>query len=420
MNFPLEGSLRDHLFYQLVKEIVLDKATGVLTIQGETDTVVMVFEFGLCVGAESHYPQEEIRIGQLLCKRGLLTEEKLLHLLDVQNNVFRKFGYLALEENLVNLEQLMDVLEDQMLLIIFPCFIWQHGFFVFRSEENVTYDRETARPIDLMEYAETGDTFLKTWDWIKQQIPDFDAIPRLIPEIRVVPERAEVSEKQLPDNTIMLSALQERVYNYVNGLFTVNEIVQSCHQFPGYSYQALVDLEDLGVVLIPVPEKPKSEMVTKWHSHLQVIQEKLKYLIIPGVAIVLLIFLWLMPFRLFLMFEWQGLETEHKIRTKAKMDQIQFALSTYRLIYNQYPDFSNEFVENGYLSDDDLTDSWGNLVVYTKTAEGYMLSSKGADGEPRTKDDIQTVHLRKEHMDPSFFPGNYTHPESVPELQDSL
>ncbi len=282
MKVPEQGRIADYPVYRIVQELILDKATGILTVSGTATSIVHTFEFGLCVGAESHYPSDNLRLGELLVKRRFITEVERDQLLEKQQSALIKLGSLAREDGHLSSIQLMDVLEDQMMLVLFPTLTWTGGLYHFRAEESVHYDQDAFRPLDLKSVEDLGEKILKTWTWIQERFPSFESIPILLSDVEVLPPGMQVATTTGDVVPVVLTLEQERVYNLINGVFNIRDIVDSCHQFPWLTLSALADLEDSGAISIPAQKESVPKYSIVLGDYWDRFRDGLRYLLIFG------------------------------------------------------------------------------------------------------------------------------------------
>src|ERR1043166_9921589 len=81
----LEGTLRDFSLADIFQLIGLQRKTGVLTLRGKDDTVTVTFLDGKVVAADSLNRRLETRLGSVLMKSGLLTQDQLNRALDIHS-----------------------------------------------------------------------------------------------------------------------------------------------------------------------------------------------------------------------------------------------------------------------------------------------------------------------------------------------
>ena len=72
----LEGTLKDFSLADIFQLIGLQRKTGVLTLRSKDDTVTVTFLDGKVVGADSLSHRLENRLGSVLIKSGLLTNDQ--------------------------------------------------------------------------------------------------------------------------------------------------------------------------------------------------------------------------------------------------------------------------------------------------------------------------------------------------------
>jgi hypothetical protein len=407
VKIPSGGHLTEYPLHRILREIISSKGTGILTIQGEIDTIVMTFEFGMCVSAESHYSRQEIRLGQLLLLRGLISEEQLETLLEEQKTSLTKIGYLALNAKIVTAIQLMDALEDQILLMIFPCLTWPKGLFHFRAEEVVHYDKNSARPLDLSLIAEIGDQILKNWHWIEDRLPNFSAAPSLCSGVEVLPPGVQIEKQgdKSEQHPVVLTPEQEKVYSLINGVYTLRQITDACHQFEWTTLNALVDLEDIGIISIRCELERESRFHPKVSHYLNLLKQNFRYIFVAVAVLAVLMLLRALPVTIISDVTARTSVSELRIHTREKMDRVLFAIGLFHFTRKEYPSFLSELVEDQYLDETDLIDFWGSKFYYKKMKNGFDLICSGADKTWATEDDIAFSPTEGDSELASYFHG---------------
>lgn len=75
--------------------------------------------------------------------------------------------------------------------------------------------------------------------------------------------------------------------------------------------------------------------------------------------------------------------------TRAQVDAIRQAVQIYKAKYGRLPRSIPALVAARKLdADEDWVDAWGNKIVYEVHGRSFDVFSAGADGVPRTSDDI--------------------------------
>ena len=81
-------------FGDIFQLIGLQRKTGVLTLRTKDDTVTVTFLDGKVVGADSLSQRLENRLGHVLIKSGLLTQDQLNRALEIQKETLQRLGFI--------------------------------------------------------------------------------------------------------------------------------------------------------------------------------------------------------------------------------------------------------------------------------------------------------------------------------------
>src|SRR5512138_3136286 len=100
----LEGTLRDFSLADIFQLIGLQRKTGVLTLKGKDDSVTVTFLDGKVVGADSINRRLELRLGTVLLKSGLITQEQLNRALEIQKETLQRLGYVLVHYDIISQE----------------------------------------------------------------------------------------------------------------------------------------------------------------------------------------------------------------------------------------------------------------------------------------------------------------------------
>src|SRR5688572_4505882 len=172
----LEGTLKDFSLADIFQLIGLQRKTGILTLQSELDTVTITFHQGMVVGAESVEKKLEDRLGRVLVKRGTITEENLERALETQKETLQRLGYVLVKYNFIQPEELRAALLQQIQQIIFRLFRWKEGYYHFRQEKTVHYDRENITRLSAENILMEGVRKIDEWLQIEKLIESFRSV----------------------------------------------------------------------------------------------------------------------------------------------------------------------------------------------------------------------------------------------------
>ncbi len=167
----LEGTLRDFSLADIFQLIGLQRKTGVLTLKSQEDVVSISFLDGKVVGADSFTKRIEDRLGQVLLKTAIVSQNELDAALRTQMETLERLGHILIRHNIISRDELRKALEKQVLQIIFRVFRWQDGDYHFSQETSVDYDAELVTPMSAESILMEGARMLDEWPIIEKKIP---------------------------------------------------------------------------------------------------------------------------------------------------------------------------------------------------------------------------------------------------------
>src|SRR5947209_950782 len=238
----LEGTLRDFSLADIFQLIGLQRKTGVLTLRGKDDTVTVTFLDGKVVAADSLNRRLETRLGSVLMKSGLLTQDQLNRALDIQKETLQRLGYVLTHYGIISADSLKQAIQLQILQIVYRLFRWKDGDYHFSQETTIEYDRDHVVPITAESILMEGARMIDEWPIIEKRIRSYDMVFRkkLTDQEIVVVGAEEADEVDFDtDNTpatrrrrglgtdkIRISEEEKAIYDIVDGTMTVGDIVE--------------------------------------------------------------------------------------------------------------------------------------------------------------------------------------------------
>ena len=237
----LEGTLRDFSLADIFQLIGLQRKTGVLTLRGKDDTVTVTFLDGKVVAADSLNRRLETRLGSVLIKSGLLTQEQLNRALEIQKETLQRLGFILTHYGIISADALKQAIQLQILQIVYRLFRWKDGDYHFSQETTIEYDRDNVVPITAESILMEGARMIDEWPIIEKRIRSYDMVFRkklTDQEIVVVgaDEADEVAFDETPamrrrkiaggSDKIRISQEEKAIYDMVDGTMTVGDIVE--------------------------------------------------------------------------------------------------------------------------------------------------------------------------------------------------
>lgn len=398
----LTGTLGDFPVPDILQLIALQKKTGYLTLKAsENEVVTVTFLDGMIVGADSLNKRIEERLGHVLTKSGKLTREELSKALEIQKRTLQRLGYILVTEGFIEKETLKQALAIQMQQTIYRLFRWKTGEYNFQPQEHVDWDKDNVEPMSTESIMMEGVRIVDEWPLIEKKIPNFDVVFEKIPlpQPPIVDERAESigleeawdafgdfsashkkESKKASDGVVRLSQDEMAVYQKVNGILTVQELIDHCGLSEFDTCKALFEL--LNRQLIKKVEAAVS---------LEEQEEKMPVRMLQGLGIVApyILIVWvilsvlLIPFHPLDHFPSKMspyVKDHHVVATRILIHKAEKGVWIYQIFNGDLPPSLEAVAEENILQSKDLYDASGNPLIYESTEEGYTLAGKSSDG----------------------------------------
>jgi len=380
----LEGTLRVFSLTDIFQMLGLQRKTGVLTVEGEDDTVTISFLGGQVVAAESETRRLENRLGNLLLRAGYVTQEQLDHVLAMQRETQQRMGFLLVRERLVDPQELREGLRLQISRIVYSAFRWTDGKFRFSQEGMVDYDADHMSPVStetiLMEAAQMVDE----WPLLEKKIGSLSTIFRRAPGVENL--RLVHGVKNAPEGTLSVSKAEAETWRWTDGARAVGEIMERAFLSDFEVLKGTVDLlerhliergaavkaaEPAPAAVAPAP-RAAGRLVLVW-AVLAALAAGAVYLIPRNPAN--------------LVFRGPGrVEEGSELRKAVSLNRavsIERAVRVYYDASGRYPRSLEDLVVAGILEEDALRDPYGRFYRYILRAEDgkFGLYGRNASGQ---------------------------------------
>src|SRR3990172_3237851 len=142
----LEGTLEDFSLADIFQLIGIQRKTGILTLKNPEETVTVTFHNGMVIGADTHPRKLEDRIGKVLVKTGLISQEQLKDALELQQKTLQKIGFILVNHNYISRDQLKEALQIQVTQMIYRLFRWNTGEYYFDQKTRVDPNSDETIP----------------------------------------------------------------------------------------------------------------------------------------------------------------------------------------------------------------------------------------------------------------------------------
>lgn len=257
----LEGTIRDFGLPDIFQLIGLQRKTGLLTLKSEHESVVVTFENGMVVMADSSSKRLEDRLGNVLVKQGKLPKERLDESLQTQRATLQRLGHILVSNNYITSKDLKDALQVQVAQIVFKVFRWRDGDYHFAPAEAVDYDRDNFTPMSADFILMEGIRMVDEWPIIEKKIPSLDIVFRTVVDGSMIEVRsaadaaadapagpAEGKRGSASTSKIRLTGEEERVYRRIDGSRTVQGIIDATGLGEFEACRTLFDLLNRNII----------------------------------------------------------------------------------------------------------------------------------------------------------------------------
>jgi hypothetical protein len=412
----LEGTLRVFSLNDIFQVLGLQRKSGVLTVEGDDDTVTISFLGGQVVAAESASRRLDNRIGHLLVRAGRLGEDQLAEILDIQKTTQQRLGFLLIRDRLVTPEDLRSALRLQILRIVYSAFRWTDGRFRFTQEGPIDYDADHMSPVPtesiLMESAQMADE----WPMLEKVVRSRDVVFRRVPGVEGL--TLVSSAEEAGEGTLAVSRAEAEAWRWVDGTRPVSEILDRAFLSDFESYKGLAELVGRNLIqegkthAVPaaaaLPSAPPRNVVG---SRAILLWVAVPILIAAGYMLVPR-----NPWNLFVRTPGTRHETADFLKSVSlgRLSSIERAVRVFYDSSGQYPKKLGDLVNAGILQEEALTDPYGRGYRYILRSEDgkFGLYGRNASGEidldlsfDRTLAPVAEIHPASTRRPPERRPG---------------
>jgi len=347
----LEGSLKDFGLADILQLIYFQRKTGVLGLDGKMDRVKLLFVDGNIVGAESKKRMEDNRLGKILLKKGLISEDTLQTVLDEQRSSGARLGTVLIQRKLVEKEKIQDIINAQITEIVLQLFGWKQGTYEFTAQ-GVPQDKDLPFSLDTQHLLMEG--------------------LRIVDELSVIKDKLTLDTLFLKTSAVSadLSGEEKEIFSLVDGENDVSTIVDLAGRDNFEVSKILLSLLEKGLIrtagvapVVAAAAEPAGERAPAAF---------LGYLPYFAVAAALLLSLSVVFI--------QKDELMNVFSAARKIDDLRFRVEEHKLQEGAYPQTLSSFT--------DAKDPWGQPYIYSASGISFILKSAGPDMTEGTKDDI--------------------------------
>ena len=171
----LKGTLRDFSIADIFQLLSQQGKTGMLTIATPEEEVQVALDRGNVVLARFTKGNEELKLGNLMYRAGIISRNQLEIALNEHKRVMTNLGEILLSRKYVNEATFSEFMALQTREVMFHVLQWRSGAYKFVSGD-FTYNKKIIQPLSTDFLLMDGVRQLDEWPGIIENLPSFHTI----------------------------------------------------------------------------------------------------------------------------------------------------------------------------------------------------------------------------------------------------
>lgn len=222
-----KGTLREFKVPDILQLISLQKKNGILTFTSQEGFITLIFSSGTMIGVDAFPKKLELRVGNVLVKQELVSEEMLKRALAIQKRTNQKVGEILIGMGLIDEGTIRTALSNQAREIVLSLFKWKKGEYNFKVMEDVERTVQHIDPIHTDGIIMEGVQMLDEWPLIRKHISDdsvvFAPIDVHAASIEIIDDYEDEKEE---DGRIFINNTEAKLLRYINGTNSVKDLAE--------------------------------------------------------------------------------------------------------------------------------------------------------------------------------------------------
>jgi hypothetical protein len=390
----LEGTFKDFHVADIVQLVGLQRKTGILTLEGEEDTLSLTFQEGAVVWVQSTRVPWEQRIAGLLLARGLLKPPQLEEALTLQTEAGKKLPAILAERRYLERTEWERILAREVEDAVYRPFRWTSGRYRFVPQPTVDAPEGRVGPLGAEGILMEGIRRVDEWPAILERVPTTTMVFKVGSRAtKLIPKNIEPGEVKMLDLVDGRRTVQELVDASALGEFeamrSLASLVSAGAIAPtGPLPMPTSDLDAGEALVVPAPATPPARAPAAPPTWLPWLAWAL-----AGVWLLALpILLRVEPLGLFPLSPGRAasLDRVRVARVQADLGELTRDLERFVAATGGYPTSLDVLAAWHPSVGRRLQDPWGHPYQIRRTETGASLLSAGPDGRIGTPDDLST------------------------------
>ena len=371
----LTGTLKDFGIAEILQLIGQQSKSGVLHLKNRADEINVVMWNGSVVSAEYAGRKSRDKLGSLLARAELITQEQLDEALGVQKRTLRRLGDILVELGMVTQDELREMTLLQTTQTLYKLFHWKAGTYAFEPRD-VAFDRETVSPLRCEAVLLEGYRLIDEWPIVRRKITSaaltFERVKLLDPEAsRAGGKGARNGE------SAALGSNEWRVYELAVTGVTVERVADLSRLGEFEASKALFNLVNLGVLrpVAPSRRSPAAEVgayARGWRDRVRRGASQVAATVAIALALAALVVLVTGSAGSSALRPLDDNRGERFV-SRYQIERLRSALEVYRVETGAYPERLDTLVDAGLARRRDLSYPWSQEYAYRRQGDGYRL-----------------------------------------------
>jgi hypothetical protein len=372
----LTGTLKDFGIAEILQLIGQQSKSGVLHLKSRSDEIHVVMWKGSVVSAEYAGRKAREKLGSLLVRAAVISQEQLDEALEVQKRTLRRLGDILVELEMATKDQLREMTALQTTQTLYKLFDWKSGTYAFEPRE-VTFDRETVSPMRCESLLMEGYRIVDEWPIVRRKIT---SSAMTFERVKLLDSAARADGRAGGDGeSAALGRNEWRVYDLAVPGATVERITDLSRLGEFEASKALFNLVNLGVLrpVAPSRRSPAAEVgayARDWRDRVRRGAARVLATVAIAAALAALVVLVagsgaggpraVRPLRD---------DRAERFVSRYQIERLRAALEVYRVEHGAYPESLAALVEAGLARPRDLSYPWVDPYAYRRDGDGYRL-----------------------------------------------
>jgi hypothetical protein len=366
----LKGTLKDFGIAEILQLIGQQMKSGVLHLESRDEEVHIALAEGSIVRAEAVGRKAKERLGAMLVRAEIITQDELDYALNLQRRSLRRLGDLLVESGFVSREDLREITGLQTTETIYQLFHWKSGTYEFEAGA-VEWDKETSTPLRAESVLMEGFRRVDEWPIVRKKLPSLHATFQR--KRALEPERTP----GLEEDDELLGPNERRVYLLAVPGRTAEKVVDLSRLGEFETCKALANLVNRGYLALVASAGRAAavgEYAHSWQARLRAGAARALVTVVVAAALGALL-LWLD--RRALAARGSGVvirdDAPRRYLSRHHQDRLRGALEVYRAERGEYPAALSALVESGLVKGDDLRGPWREPFYYRRADDGGFV-----------------------------------------------